>query len=112
METPCIRPATLNDVKALAKLYVDSVHTHFKGTLPDEELYMWKYEPEERRMTEQIQKQNMHIMLLEDAAGQLVGFIRVGPDEDRPELGCLESIFVRDEYHGHGYGKLLFQKAQ
>lgn len=30
-----IRSAVLEDISALAKLYVDSIHTHFKGTLPD-----------------------------------------------------------------------------
>ncbi|WP_320043553.1 DUF6624 domain-containing protein [uncultured Desulfobacter sp.] len=44
-----IKNAVADNVDEITTLYLKSVHTHFKETLPDEELAMWKYENESQR---------------------------------------------------------------
>ena len=48
MNVKKITTATLEDIDEITKLYIESVHKHFKGTLPDEELAMWIYENEKK----------------------------------------------------------------
>lgn len=107
-----IREAAAEDVDEIAKLYIKSVHTHFKGTLPDEELAMWKYENEKQHFLNQITKKEMRIRILQTDTGELVGFTRFGVDPDNSNKGNLESIFVKDIYHSRKYGTLLFKDAK
>lgn len=107
-----IREAVPDDVDKVTKLYIKSVHTHFKGTLPDEELVMWKYENEKQRFLNQITDTEMRIRILEVDNGELAGFTRFGVDPENSKNGNLESIFVKDVYHNRKYGTLLFKDAQ
>ena len=107
-----IREAITEDVDEIAKLYIKSVHTHFKGTLPDEELVMWKFENEKKHFMNQITDKEMRIRILQADSGEVVGFTRFGVDPDNPKNGNLESIFVKDIYHNKKFGTLLFKDAQ
>jgi GNAT superfamily N-acetyltransferase len=107
-----IRDAVPEDADKIAKLYIKSVHTHFKGTLPDGELVMWKYENEKQRFMNQIAGKEVRIRILQADNGELVGFTRFGVDPENIKNGNLESIFVKDVYHNRKYGTLLFNDAQ
>lgn len=106
-----IRDAIVDDVPGITKLYIDSVYTHFKGTLPDEELAMWTYESERRRFVNQIGKHLMKIRILQLGHRRLIGFTRFGADADDPEVGNIESLFVKDIYHKQGYGSPAISPA-
>ena len=107
-----IKDAVTENVDEITKLYLESVHTHFKGTLPDEELAMWKYENEKQRFMNQIADKKMRIRILQSEDDKLIGFTRFGVDPDNSENGNLESIFVKDIYHNRKYGTLLFKDTQ
>lgn len=107
-----IKEAVAEDVDKITMLYIKSVHTHFKGTLPDEELVMWKYENEKQHFMNQITDKEMRIRILQADNGELVGFTRFGVDPDNSKNGNLESIFVKDRYHNRKFGTLLFRDAQ
>ncbi len=107
-----IRDAVAEDVDKIAKLYIKSVHTHFKGTLPDEELAMWKYENEKQHLMNQITGKKIRIRILQSDNGELVGFTRFGADPYNSNNGNLESIFIKDIYHNRKHGTLLFKDAQ
>jgi GNAT superfamily N-acetyltransferase len=107
-----VRDAIAKDVDEITKLYIKSVQTHFKGTLPDEELVMWKYENEKQKFMNQIADKTMRIRILQADNGELIGFTRFGVDPDNSKNGNLESIFVKDIYHIRKYGTLLFKDAQ
>lgn len=107
-----IRDAIVSDVPEITKLYIASVHTHFKGTLPDEELAMWTFENESRGFMNQISEQLMKIRVLKINFGAIIGFTRFGADADEPEVGNIESLFIKDIYHNQGYGTLMFKDAQ
>ena len=107
-----IRDALTEDVDELSKLYLKSVHTHFKGTLPDEELAMWKHESEKQRFMNQITDKKMRIRIIQEGNSELIGFTRFGLDPDSSNIGNLESIFVKDIFHNKKYGTLLFKDAQ
>jgi GNAT superfamily N-acetyltransferase len=107
-----IKDAIIEDVDELSKLYIKSVHTHFEGTLPDEELAMWKYESEKQRFMNQITDKKTRIRIIRAENNELIGFTRFGKDPDNSNIGNLESIFVKDIYHNRKYGTLLFKDAQ
>jgi predicted GNAT family acetyltransferase len=107
-----IKNAVADNVDEITTLYLKSVHTHFKGTLPDEELAMWKYQNESQRFMNQIAAKKMRIRILQSDNNEIIGLTRFGADPDNPEDGNLESIFVKDIYHYRKYGTLLFKDTQ
>lgn len=110
--TTQVSNATVADIEELTRLYVESVHKHFKGTLPDEELAMWRCENESKRFTKQLEDQETTIRVIRADHGELIGFTRFEVDPDNAKNGCLESVFVKDNYHRMKYGTLLFLDAQ
>lgn len=110
-KTP-IRNANLKDVHDITVLFIESIRTHFKGTLPDEELDMWTYENEKKCFLAQIHGSNTKIHIIRTAGGELIGFTRFGVDPADAQNGRLDSIFVKDDFHRKHYGKQLFIDAK
>lgn len=106
-----ITPLDKTNIDKVTKLYVDSVQKHFKGTIVDEELQYWTYEGEKREFESNLLKKDLYIRILKDDSDHLLGFTRYGADEENPELGWIDLIFVDDDYHKQGYGKLLLKDA-
>lgn len=99
------------DIDAITKLYVDSVHIHFKNTIVDEELRMWTYKGESKEFEKNLNEKNLKVRVLYEKMNDIVGFTRFGEDEKESEIGWIDLIFVKDEYQGNGFGKILFIDA-
>ncbi len=98
MDLKHITNAATEDIDAITKLYIESVHKHFKGTLPDEELAMWIYKNEKKRFTKQLADKITIIRVIRANNNELVGFTRFGADPDNANNGCLESIFIKVDW--------------
>lgn len=98
-------------IDRVAKLYVNSVQKHFKGTIVDEELKYWTIDSEKREFENNLNSNTLTVRVLIDNNQNLIGFTRIGADEEISELGWIDLIFIDDIYHKQGYGKHLLENA-
>ncbi|ANU23123.1 GNAT family N-acetyltransferase [Planococcus donghaensis] len=106
-----IRQATKRDAPAIAKVHVDSWRSTYKEILPHEYLTSLSYKKRTTLWENNIADNTNYIVVSETDAGQITGF---GTASKRvtntvANSGDLTSIYLLDEYHGQGIGKLLMK---
>jgi ribosomal protein S18 acetylase RimI-like enzyme len=103
-----IRPATLQDAAAIAKVHVDSWRSTYQGIVPDEYLKSLNYEERTVRW-ERVLGLVKIVIVAENDAGQIVGFANGGAERSQhPDYyGELYALYTLQDYHGRGLGKKL-----
>ena len=101
--SPAIRPATLTDVPAIARIYAHAVETgtaSFELTPPDEAEMA-------RRMGSLLDGGFPY--LVAEIDGALAGYAYAGPYRARPayRFTVEDSVYVAPEAQGHGIGRAL-----
>ncbi len=109
-----IRPATIADASAIARVHVASWKETYAGIVPGDFLANLKVERREAMWKEALTEggaRSSGIFVAVTATGEVVGFAS-GGENRTPELGFtgeLYAIYLLKRYQGHGDGKRLFQ---
>jgi ribosomal protein S18 acetylase RimI-like enzyme len=110
-----IRPATVDDVPAMARLHIDSWRETYVGIVPQSYLDSLEYAVREKRWVEIMSRQTSrdHILVGVDEGGQLVGLVAggAGPDEGFREWGEVYAIYLLKSAQGGGWGRRLLEKS-
>ncbi|MFP7332039.1 GNAT family N-acetyltransferase [Shouchella clausii] len=101
-----IRAACKNDIEGIAKVHVDSWQETYKGIIPDQFLESLTYESREKGWEELIADPRQEILVVENNAGEIVGFVSGVMQEDK-RTGELKAIYLLKEEHGKGIGRQL-----
>ncbi|ANU28188.1 GNAT family N-acetyltransferase [Planococcus versutus] len=107
-----IRKATKQDASGIAKVHVDSWKTTYKAILPNEFLSSLSYEKRTTLWKNNLDDKTNYIVVSETDDGLITGF---GTASKRPtnmvaNCGDLTSIYLLEDYHGQGIGKLLMKE--
>src|SRR5215207_786313 len=104
-----VRPATEDDVEAIARVLVDTWRSTFKDLLPDEFLNSLSYGQQEERHRAILRRPDSVYVVAEDReSGIVVGFASGGPNRtptDTPHPGELYAIYLRSAHQGRGIGR-------
>jgi ribosomal protein S18 acetylase RimI-like enzyme len=112
-----IRPATLDDARALAEIHVRSWQWAYRGQLPDDYLDRMSDTLDRRVERRQADLANLppdERWWVAEQAGQVVGFAITQPsrDSDAPPLTAeVALIYLLPEAAGKGVGRALFAHA-
>ncbi|MDS9470740.1 GNAT family N-acetyltransferase [Sporosarcina pasteurii] len=107
-----IRKATVEDVKGIAKVHVDSWRTTYQGIVPDSYLSSLAYKEREKIWVRGIKENTIYIV--EDESDQLVGFATGGKERTgkyKDYLGELYAIYLLEATQGKGLGRKLFNRV-
>lgn len=106
-----IRQAVPNDTPEIASLFLSCVQISYAGVLSEEvrrtvdleySLQLWS-----KALGSNPDRQTF-LALEED---QLVGFYRIGPENDKSSMGHLFSLYISPNFGGQGIGSKLLFKA-
>lgn len=107
-----LRPATISDAPAIARVHVDSWRSTYRGIVPDCVLNSLDYESREQiwrdEITDTTRAQFIHVAEVED--GQIIGFVSGGPERTGGHLdytGEIYALYVRDSWQGYRLGRRL-----
>lgn len=111
-----IRPADIDDAKAIATIHVRSWQQAYAEILPTEGLANLSIDDRTAYWSQILQdeERQLQVLLAEDD-GEIVGFASWGPDTEPdadPDIPTLYSIYVRPESAGKGYGSELLQATE
>jgi GNAT superfamily N-acetyltransferase len=109
-----IRPATLDDAPAIARVHAQSWLETYQGIIPDEVLGSFNLEMRTQRwqtILSEPDPSQANGVLLQD--GEVVGFFSAGPERDKDPLytGELYAIYLLESHQGKGLGKQLFDAS-
>lgn len=107
-----IREARLLDALAIARVHVDTWLSTYRGIVPEDYLARLDYSPRERswgQMLSTAAEDNHFIYVIEDRAGQIVGFADGGQERtgDPVYKGELYAIYILDAYQLKGLGRRI-----
>lgn len=102
-----IREAGLTDAAGIAKVHVDSWRTTYKGIVPDEYLDKLSYEQRTELWIKNISESDNYVIVAETDEGDIIGFATANKRDDN--TSDLTSIYLLEEYQGHGVGKQLLK---
>ena len=107
-----IRNATEQDAPGIARVHVDSWRAAYKEILPSEFLACISYEKRTTLWENNIADKTNYIVVSETDDGYITGFGTASKRATNTvaNSGDLTSIYLLDEYHGQGIGKLLMKK--
>jgi ribosomal protein S18 acetylase RimI-like enzyme len=111
-----IRPATVADVEAIARLHVAAWQVAYRGLLPDDYLggLDWEERAESRRAQLADQALGVRILVAEDDQA-VVGFIAWGPVRDGGgpdgDVAEIYALYVDPRAWGRGHGRALIRQA-
>jgi RimJ/RimL family protein N-acetyltransferase len=112
-----IRPATLDDVAAIASIHVQSWQGAYRGMMPQEHLDQLDVVRRERRWTRALTSTDPSesAPLVAIADEQAVGFASIGPtrdpDADPARTGEVRAIYLLPQAWGQGFGRRLMTAA-
>lgn len=104
-----IRPATEEDLGAIAQVLVDTWRSTFRGRLPDAFLDRLSCPEQEERHRRTMGRPGTAYAVA--AAGpRIVGFANGGPNRQQvlPQAGELYALYIRDGFQRQGLGMALF----
>ncbi len=102
-----IREAGLTDAAGIAKVHVDSWRTTYKSIIPDNYLDKLSYEQRSELWIKNISESDNYVIVAETDEGDIIGFATANKrDENTSDL---TSIYLLEEYQGHGVGKQLLK---
>lgn len=106
-----LRPATISDARAVARVHVDCWRTTYRGILPDAVLDGLSYDQREQHWCEWLggKRGEKFTFVAVDPAGQIVGFASAGPERasDPVYRGELYAVYVLQSHQRHGLGRRL-----
>ena len=107
-----VRPATLDDAAAIARVHVASWRTTYRGLLPDDFLASLGEEPYAERWTRVIGDGASRVLVVEENR-DVVGFASCGRERagESGFAGELYAIYVLDKAQRHGHGRELVRAA-
>lgn len=110
-----IRPAVMQDAAGIASVHVESWRSSYQGIFPANFLASLSVERREAYWRQQLALTNSseHIFVVEDEAGQIVGFASGGPIRDNIDGfdGELYLIYLLASAQGKGYGRGLITQV-
>ena len=111
---PAVRPARLADARAVARIYVETWRSAYPGILADRVLLELSPERQEAVWAEAVTRGGNTIVLVsEDEAGGVAGFVSAGPA--RPRIagypGEVFTLYVDFDRQGMGHGRALLAAA-
>lgn len=108
-----IRPARPEDAAAIAHVHVEGWRTAYRGIMPDAFLENLAVEPRRRFWHDLLSSPPAHtcMYVAEDAGGGVIGFALGGPErtDDPAHRGELQAIYVLEQHHRRGIGRLLVE---
>jgi ribosomal protein S18 acetylase RimI-like enzyme len=107
-----VRPATLDDAAAIARVHVASWRTTYRGLLPDDFLASLSDEHYTERWTRVMGEGSSRVFVVEEP-GEVVGFASCGRERagESSFAGELYAIYVLDSAQRHGHGRELVRAA-
>ncbi|MBU8919276.1 GNAT family N-acetyltransferase [Bacillus sp. FJAT-29953] len=103
-----IKKASKEDIKAVARVYVDGWRTTYHGLVPDDYLDRLSYEEAEQRWLHFLNNENEpFIYIAINDAGKIIGFAAGKSIDDENFEGELYSLYLLQECRGIGIGKQL-----
>ncbi|QXW84019.1 GNAT family N-acetyltransferase (plasmid) [Bacillus sp. LJBS17] len=103
-----IKKAREEDIKAVARVYVDSWRTTYRGLVPDDYLDELLYEDAEKRWIDFLNNEKeSFIYIAMNAAGNIIGFASCKSIDDENFDGELYSLYLLKESRGLGVGRQL-----
>jgi L-amino acid N-acyltransferase YncA len=112
---PVIRPATEDDVPAVAQIHVDGWRWAYRGLVPDALLETLSVDRREEMWRRGLARHRPGWELfVAERDGSVVGFVGCGPasDDDANErTGEVYAIYLRPDVVGTGVGRALFARA-
>jgi len=106
-----IRRATIEDLKGIAKVHVDTWRTAYKDIIPDAFLASLSYEDRETLWAINLNKEDNVVFVAENDVGEIVGFASTSRRENNEDVESIDltSIYLLEEYQGNGIGKKLIK---
>jgi ribosomal protein S18 acetylase RimI-like enzyme len=108
-----VRPATCDDVPAIARVHVASWRTTYRGIFPDDVLENLSVEGRERQWRRALCEDGTgeFVYVALDDGGEVVGFASGGPERtgDPLHAGELYTIYLVAERQGRGLGRALLE---
>lgn len=106
-----LRVATLDDVKGLAKVHVDSWRSTYRGIVNDAYLESLSYEKREQ-LWHQVIGDDTCIWVAESMKDGIVGFVSGGIErgQNYSENGEIYAIYLLKAYQRHGIGEELLSQ--
>ena len=106
-----IRPASPEDIPAIARVLVDTWRSTFRGVLSDEFLAGMSYERQQNRHGYYLAQDRVsYFVAVDHSSGEVIGFINGGPNRHRdyPQYAAeLYALYVLNDRQRCGAGKRL-----
>jgi GNAT superfamily N-acetyltransferase len=110
-----IRPATIDDARAIAEVHVASWRATYRGLLPDAYLDRLSVDEREAQRREVLRDPSGEWgTLVAEEDGRVIGFAAYGPSRDDdapPGTGEIPAIYLAPEVVGTGVGRDLFEQV-
>ena len=113
MTQPIIRPATVEDVTAIAEVHVSTWQSAYKGLLADELLQSLSI-ARRKQGWQAIITEAATAVIVAEVTGQVVGFSNFGASRDSnasPTVAEIYAIYLLAAYWGEGIGKVMMQAS-
>ena len=105
-----LRPATGDDLPALAEVFVAAWQSGYGGVIPDDVIDAMDVRTAAAELSPSLVAADRTTLVALDAADVVVGFTIFGPDRDR-DAGYLASLYVSPTAGGRGVGRSLLEAA-
>jgi ribosomal protein S18 acetylase RimI-like enzyme len=102
------RPATEDDLPALARVFVAAWQGGYRGVIPDDVVGAMDVRTAAAELSPSLVAADRTTLVALDATGEIVGFTIFGPDRDR-DAGYLASLYVSPVAGGRGVGRALLE---
>ncbi|MEK6721849.1 MAG: GNAT family N-acetyltransferase [Chloroflexota bacterium] len=108
-----VREARPEDLDAVATLFLACWRTSYAGFLPAQVIGMYDDDSARAlwRPTLNDPPADPVVFVVERAAGDVLGVVRIGTDPEEPASGHVYSLYVHPEMQGHGLGARLLAAA-
>lgn len=109
-----LRPAAIEDAKAIARVHVKSWQAAYRGLLPDEYLDGLRAEERAERYNFANPDRYAPQTIVAEVDGAIAGFATTSRSHDAslPDFGELCALYVDPEFWGKGYGVALVAEAR
>jgi ribosomal protein S18 acetylase RimI-like enzyme len=107
-----VRAATSADALAIEQARIHGWRVAYRHVFPADELDALPIDAKRWRRRLDEPPAGWSTFVVEDDAGDVVGFASTGPSRDEPGIGELYAIYVEPSAWGSGAGRALIERAQ